>query len=271
VMTAHVAYPAWAPSGRAATFDREILDYLREALHFDGLVATDALIMAGATAERAEAPATVAAVAAGCDMLLYPEDFGQVARALDRAVGGEITVGRADEALGRYERAVSQWGSGKREAGSVNLVEHTAFADGLADRALHMLRGDAGALRLGAPLAAPIVDDDVGGPYVVGPRDVFHDALRAGGVTVQGKGEGGRGKGVVLVYAEPRSWKGRAGLGSRSVAALRRFVPGAALVVLFGHPRLARQIPGTLPILCAWHGQALMQRAVARWVSRIVR
>ncbi len=267
VMTAHVAYPAWAPSGRAATFDREILDYLRDLLHFDGLVATDALIMAGATAERAEAPATVAAVAAGCDMLLYPEDFGHVARALDRAVGSEITVERADEALQRYERAVSQWGSGKREAGSVNLVEHAAFADGLADRALHMLRGDAGALRLSAPLSAPVVDDDVGGPYVVGARDVFHETLRAAGIDI-GRRESGGGRRVVLVYAEPRSWKGRAGLGSRSVAALRRLVPSAALVILFGHPRLARQIPGAVPILCAWHGQALMQRAAARYILR---
>jgi len=68
------------------------------------------------------------------------------------------------------------------------------------------------------------------------------------------------------VYAEPRSWKGRADLGARSRAALRRLVPGAALVVLFGHPRLASQIPGTAPILLSWHGQPLMQRAAARRV-----
>jgi hypothetical protein len=39
------------------------------------------------------------------------------------------------------------------------------------------------------------------------------------------------------------------------------------LVILFGHPRLAAQIPGHAPILCCWHGQALMQRAAARWVT----
>ncbi len=269
VMTAHVAYPAWAPSGRAATFDREIMGYLRDTLHFDGLVATDALIMAGATAQRAEAPATVAAVAAGCDILLYPQDFGAVAQALDRAVGREIPVGRADEALARYERAVNEWGRGKGEGGRVlpDFGAHGAFADRLADRALHVLRGDAGALRLGAPLSAPIVDDDVGGPYVMGARDVFHATMREAGIEI-GRRETGGGKRVVLVYAEPRSWKGRAWLGSRSLAALRRLAPGAALVVLFGHPRLARQIPGTAPIVCAWHGQALMQRAAARWVMR---
>src|SRR3989454_9819774 len=76
---------------------------------------------------------------------------------------------------------------------------------------------------------------------------------------------------MVLVYAEPRSWKGRADLGARSRAALRRLVPGAQLVVLFGHPRLAGQIPGTAPILLCWHGQPLMQRAAARWVLGRVR
>ena len=71
---------------------------------------------------------------------------------------------------------------------------------------------------------------------------------------------------VVLVYAEPRSWKGRAALGERTLAQLARVAGDAALVVLFAHPRLAAQIPGDAPILCAWHGMALMQRAAARWV-----
>jgi hypothetical protein len=49
---------------------------------------------------------------------------------------------------------------------------------------------------------------------------------------------------------------------------LARLAPSAAQIVLFGHPRLAAHIPGEAPILCAWHGQALMQRAAARWVRQ---
>jgi hypothetical protein len=75
---------------------------------------------------------------------------------------------------------------------------------------------------------------------------------------------------VILVYAEPRSWKGRGDLGLLSLAKLERLVPGASLVILFAHPRLVSQIPGDVPVLCAWHGQALMQRAAARWVVRTV-
>ena len=115
-----------------------------------------------------------------------------------------------------------------------------------------------------------IVDDDVGGPYSVGPRDVFHATLRDAGVALVQRATGNRQR-IILVYAEPRSWKGRADLGARSRAALRRLVPGAQLVVLFGHPRLASQIPGATPILLCWHGQPLMQRAAARWVLGRVR
>jgi hypothetical protein len=141
------------------------------------------------------------------------------------------------------------------------LVEHQRFADGLADRVVHLVRGEAPRVGEGGPFAVTIVDDDVGGPYGIPPRDVFRKEL----------GERGAGSGVrriILVYAEPRSWKGRADLGARSMGQLARLVPGAALVVLFGHPRLVAQIPGEVPVVCAWHGQALMQRAAARWVVR---
>jgi len=262
VMSAFVAYPGWDASQRAATFSPVILGYLRDRLAFPGLVVTDALIMAGATASEREAPATATAVAAGCDALLYPEDFASVVRALDRAVGDVIPSARADEALARCEQAAAAWGHGP-DQGEPDLAGHAAFADQLGDRVVRLVRGEPRLTQ--SPLAVSIVDDDVGGPYVVGRRDVFHQTLRAAGVGV-GKGEAGRGTGVVLVYAEPRSWKGRADLGARSLRALDRLAPRAALVILFAHPRLAAQIRGSAPILCAWHGQALMQRAAARWV-----
>jgi len=160
---------------------------------------------------------------------------------------------------------VSQWGDflNRADQGEPDLAAHAAFADGIADRAAHLVRGEVP--RIATPAAVAIVDDDIGGPYSVGPRDVFHTTLRDAGIHL-GKGETGKGKRVVLVYSEPRSWKGRADLGARSRAALRRLVPGAQLVVLFGHPRLAAQIPGRVPILLCWHGQMLMQRAAARRV-----
>ena len=71
----------------------------------------------------------------------------------------------------------------------------------------------------------------------------------------------------MFVFAEPRAWKGRAGLSEESRSTLRRAVQDAALVVLFGHPRLLEDIPGDVPVLLAWHRQRLMQDAVARWLE----
>jgi hypothetical protein len=111
-----------------------------------------------------------------------------------------------------------------------------------------------------------IIDDDVGGPYTIPPRDVFMRELMSRGVNVPGYPDPGT-RHIVLVYAEPRSWKGRGDLGARSVAQLERLLPQASLVILFAHPRLVAQIPGDVPVLCAWHGQALLQRAAAKWVT----
>jgi beta-glucosidase len=261
VMTAHVAYPAWDASGVAATFSGPILGRLRE-LGFDGLIVTDAFIMAGATAAAAEGPAAAAAVGAGCDVLLYPNDWAAVVRSLER-----VAAPHADAALARYERALAKWGSESADVlDDAELTEHERFADGLGDRALQWLRG--AAPRLVPPFSVSIVDDDVGGPYAIPPRDVFAKTIAGLGIrTTRHPTPGARH--LVLVYSEPRSWKGRAELGPRSLEQLARLAPGAALVVLFGHPRLTAQIPGSAPVLGAWHGQALLQRAAARRVAAI--
>jgi len=267
VMPAHVAYPAWDATGSAATFSKPILGYLRDTLRFDGLVVTDAFIMAGATAAAPEGVAAAAAVTAGCDMLLYPTDWAGVVRALEH-----VPADRAGQALERYEKAVTSWGTPNAGAPSRGhpsaldegqVAEHQKFADSLADRAVHLLRGNAPSLTRSLDVA--IVDDDVGGPYSIPPRDAFHAEVTHAGVRVSPEHRPGVSR-AVLVYAEPRSWKGRADLGAASLARLERLVPDAALVILFAHPRLVSRIPGDAPVLCAWHGQALMQRAAARWV-----
>ena len=263
VMPAFVAYPRWDASGSAATFSSIILGHLREALGFHGLIVTDAFIMGGATAAAPEGSAAAAAIAAGCDMLLYPTDWAGVVKSLET-----VPADRAETALARYDATVNPGASPRGQPSDLDeamLAEHQKFADGLADRAVHLVRGERP--QLGSTLAVSIVDDDVGGPYSIPPRDVFHAALRERGVRVTSPKAPTPRPQIVLVYAEPRSWKGRADLGPASLARLERLVPGALLVILFAHPRLAAQVPGDVPVLCAWHGQALMQRAAARWVA----
>src|SRR2546429_6414368 len=52
-------------------------------------------------------------------------------------------------------------------------------------------------------------------PYTVGPRDLFHATLRDAGISLVQRATGNVQR-IVLVYAEPRSWKGRADLDRKS-------------------------------------------------------
>lgn len=264
MMTAHVAYPAWDPSGRAATVSPRIVGRLRRKLGFDGLVVTDALIMEGALADGGEARAAVDAVRAGVDLLLYPKAPAAVAAALEAAVrAGEIPPARVAEALRRYERALAAAGAPPPPAPcEPGPFESPArLADALLERGV--LRG--GAVRLEPPIELVVVDDDLGGPFPPGPSDRVEAALAPRGVLGRG------GSRVVLAFAEPRAWKGRSGFGPEARAALARHAPTAALVVLFGHPRLGAEIPGDAPVLLAWHRQRLMQEAAARWIAARLR
>jgi hypothetical protein len=181
-----------------------------------------------------------------------------VAGALEKAAQREAVVGgRVKEALETIGKLAASF---QGDAGTVDLADHQAFAAATADLAIHTLRGDSLALR--EPLVLPVVDDDLGGPYAVGPRDLCARALKRSGIQV-----GAGGSRVLLVFSEPRSWKGHALLSKASMVAIQREIPRTDLVLLFGHPRLMAQIPGEMPVVCAWHGQPLMQEAAARWIT----
>ena len=257
VMTAHVAFPSLDPTGAPATRSRTILDALRHGKRFDGLIVTDALIMEGATEGVSEAEGVVDAIAAGVDILLYPHDVAAVVTALDAAAGtARLPSARAADALARYGHALALVARPVTPAGAA-----TEAARSMADRLLmHGVTG--GTLSpLRAPLELMVVDDDLGGPYPPGPSDWLEQALAAQALTGHG------GSRIGLVLSEPRGWKGRAGLGAASLARLEQ-LRGADLIVLFGHPRLAAELPHGVPVLIAWHRQRLMQEAVARWISR---
>ncbi len=81
VMTAHVRYPALDPE-HPATYSRTIVQgLLRDTLGFNGVCVTDALEMQGAAAGHTPAQAGIAALEAGCDLLLYAHWTEEVRRA----------------------------------------------------------------------------------------------------------------------------------------------------------------------------------------------
>jgi hypothetical protein len=270
VMTAHVAFPALDPSGLPATLSPTILGgVLRGQLGFSGLIVTDALIMEGVLG-GGEAVAVVKALAAGCDLLLYPTDLAVCIDALDRAVAaGDLNKGEIERSLERRKRWVD-WATAERHPVKVT-DDDAVWAEQLAERVVHRVRGDQ--FTISAEIEIIVVDDDLGGPYPAPSRQPFIETLQAQGIDAvkHDAPSGAEGNTVVIaLFGDIRSWKGRPGYSAKALEAVRTALTTAAeakqeaIIVQFSHPRLAGSIPGDAPIVCAWGGEAVMQRAAAR-------
>lgn len=97
VMTSHIVVPAIDPD-LPATFSRPVLSVLREDLGFAGVIVSDALDMAGASAGRGIPEAAVLALAAGCDLLcIGPDKDASLVREIQEAVVAAVRSGRLPE------------------------------------------------------------------------------------------------------------------------------------------------------------------------------
>jgi beta-N-acetylhexosaminidase len=117
VMTSHVLLPA-LDSDRPATLSPLVLDLLRGRLGFDGLLVSDAVDMAGASAGRGEPAAAVLALGAGCDLVCLGADKDEATHldvidaVVDAVEDGSLPEPRLVEAAGRVlaaGRAVRGW------------------------------------------------------------------------------------------------------------------------------------------------------------------
>jgi beta-glucosidase-like glycosyl hydrolase len=272
VMTAHVAYPALDPSGAPATRSGPVVrDLLRGRLGFDGLVVTDALVMAAAAfGKGSETAAALEALDAGVDVLLYPRDLVVLSDRLGNAVAaGRLDAGRVLRSVERVARAAERAADAREGRDRAwGREEDRAWARDVARRAVRWVRPEpAGPLAGGGGLR--VVDDDVGGPYPAPSRAPLMEALQRVGVGPWPAREGEPR--WLAIFSDPRGWKGRAGLSPDSHRIVAETAPDADLVLLFGHPRLAAEIPGDAPLLCAWGGEALMQEAAAEVVVGLIR
>src|SRR3954467_5413428 len=272
VMSAHVAYPALDPGGAPATLSRAILtDLLRKEFEFTGLVVTDALIMEGVLG-GGESEAVVRALEAGCDCLIYPSNVVESERAVAKAIDEKrLDAERIHQSIDRRRRW-ARWAALSRDANRPARDE-SGWAAQIAEQVVHSLRGKAS--RLPQPWNLVIVDDDVGGPYPAPSREPFISALRTGGVellTGDAPATSAPGATVIALFGDIRAWKGRPGFSAGAKEAVRRALQEARtsdrLIVQFSHPRLASELDVDAPIICAWGGEAVMQRAAARVMLR---
>ena len=271
VMSAHVAYPSLDPDGVAATLSRRILvNLLRREMGYEGLVVTDAMIMEGARVAEGEVDGALRALNAGCDMLLYPQTFAPLARALEESLtDGRIAAERVRQAIERRRRWAEWTATTPAPASDASDVE---WAREVSRRVIHVVRGRRPALSRRIELA--IVDDDIGGPYPAPSREPLVAALQeAGFEIVQEPARPTRDVPLVIaLFGDIRAWKGRPGYSGQAKAAVRDAVAAArkarrtSVVIQFSHPRLAAELDAP-NVVCAWGGEVTMQRAAVKWLA----
>jgi beta-glucosidase-like glycosyl hydrolase len=268
VMTAHVAFPALDRATRAATLSPPTIALLRGELGFQGLIVSDALDMGGVLASHNQGEAAVRALAAGCDLLLAPTDAPAVVRTLQEAAAAGRLDLEALEAARRRRDWWAAWGRWLPDSRGPTLDDRT-WAKQVGDRVLQVMRGR-------VPWVPPacevvMVDDD---PASAAPsRWSFIQSLQSLGRTVNvvpGATAAGEGVLIIAVFADVLPGKGHVSLTAQSRLTVRLAVQAArtlkrdSLVVLFGHPRLAAELPDAAHLLCAWSGDRGMQEAAAR-------
>lgn len=120
VMVGHLVYPAIDPE-RPASLSPAAIRLLREDLGFGGVVVSDDLAMAGATAGREPGEAAVEAIAAGVDLLIISSAPQQQADAYDAVVGavenGELSQRQIRESYERIVEVKRRYGLYERAGG----------------------------------------------------------------------------------------------------------------------------------------------------------
>jgi beta-glucosidase-like glycosyl hydrolase len=266
IMTAHVVYDALDADSPATLSPTVLGSLLRSRLGFDGIIVTDALNMQGVldAAGGDARHAAIRAINAGCNAILYPADFNAIADALDAELSRALSARSVSESLARIreaaERAAYSEPAGDAHEGRTETAEETAV------RAVSPLRDR---IDLSGQFDLITLDDDLGGPFPPPSRAAFPEALRNAGFEVrEATFATPERAAVVAVYSDIRAWKGEPVISDAARSAVDAVLAqrSDAVIVLFGHSRLERFLPGRR-ILCAWGGEAIMQRAAAHWLA----
>jgi len=106
VMTSHISFPAFDPSGLPATLSRPVLSgLLREQMGFDGLIVTDAMDMYAIARHFEPGEASVLAVLAGADLVLTTQPDICFDALLQAARSGRLSTERLEESVDRILNA----------------------------------------------------------------------------------------------------------------------------------------------------------------------
>lgn len=141
IMTAHVLVPALDEERPASLSPHIVNDLLKTTLHYEGVVLSDDLGMKAISATIPLAEASIAALEAGCDAVLYcnstvDEQVAALEAIIRAAESGRLKPSRLDDALARQRRVKERFlAPAPRPAVGLDVVgcaEHWAVAEEMA-------------------------------------------------------------------------------------------------------------------------------------------
>ncbi|MGA9365763.1 MAG: glycoside hydrolase family 3 N-terminal domain-containing protein [Bacteroidota bacterium] len=280
IMVAHLSVPAFDTArGVPSTLSPNIVSkLLKNELHFNGLIVTDAMTMRSVTKAYSPAEAAVLAVKAGNDIILMPQDEEAAIDALASAtMRGELTMQRIDESV-RKVLAAKVWLGLNRNRyvqadtafAVVGSKDHQRVAREIARRSITLVKNEMGILPLeesgSKRVAVLIVSDDAmpttGDRFAREFRVRYPDSftLRVDARSNEEEYDSvykelERSEMVVCpIYLRVRSGQGTIGLRSKQETFLERVMKlgKPTVAISFGNPYVLSDIRDVKSYLCAY-------------------
>lgn len=266
VMVAHLAVPACDRGGVPASLSSDVMHgVLRKELGFEGLIVTDALEMQAITALYDSGAAAIAAIKAGVDVVLIPENPIEALDALAaEAERDENFAGMLRLAAERIEKHRLWMQSFPATQTPLPAAAHAQVALDAAKAAIKIIDpqqilplsryGSFAALAFcpddmdsGTEFfryLAQVVENDCDFGYVDGTlSDAEADALAGELVHAE----------MIIIgfFVRARAYKGNVAIGEQLMPKLRRIIAGRPFAaVLFGSPYLAETIEADCSVFC---------------------
>ena len=249
-----------------ASFSRKIITgLLREKMGYKGCVVTDALSMKAISDEKI---AGVAALKAGADVLLVPDDAFKLLAALKKSYrSGEISDGEILSALknvSALRKKLAERAQSRPPESVIGCAEHAEFIKECAPKCLAWAKKPERPV-LGKGDCAAYLEAGAASPADWKAKH-FIDELKRNGVSVKPAGENA-GTPVFASLSMPRAYSGHINLSAknRELAEKTFGARNGMVMVSFGSPFVFGGFRGkTSAEICAFCGIEEFQRAAAR-------
>lgn len=282
IMAGHICQPAVAMAKNPAlhfedvppaTLCRELLtDVLRTEFGFNGLITTDATIMAGYYQAGDRKSLLARSVEAGCDMLLFNEDFySDHAAIMDALKCGALSYRRLNEAVTRILALKMKVCKRKTQT----EIYPQEWSRQCADKAVTLVKNNAGILPL-SPKNSPAVKVCVFGSDNMNGESLTEAAmthLRKNGfaVSLYDKKTDAATKEPVLILANYGAGSGQTAVRvfwDRGLPFNSNYIAGNNVIFLsFGNPYHLQDIPRVKTYINAYSANRITVEAVLDKIS----